>query len=257
MSSYYRGPYAGGGVTLAFPPFTPMVKRILWVLGIVFLVQSVLHLLAPQLEFLLVRVFGLNPQLRLALSYESTGLPIAFWQLATYALLHGSLIHILFNALGIWMFGGDVERVLGSRGFLRYFVVTVLGGGLAVVIGGFLTGSLVPVIGASGGVLGLVLAFAMFFPERRVFIFPIPFPLPAWVMAVVYGLMNLYGAVTSSTGPLGSGVSYAAHLGGLVAGYLYLKGFIKPGSWSTLFRRRRKTFQVIRGGDRPGPYDIN
>ncbi len=252
MSSYYRGPYAGGGMTLAFPPFTPMVKKILWVLAGVFVVQALLHLAAPDVEFLVTQALGLNPQLRLQFGYGPPSVPLAVWQLVTYALLHGGLTHILFNGLGIWMFGGDVERVLGSRGFLRYFLVCVVGGGLAVVIGGFLTGSLVPVIGASGGVLGLVLAFAIFFPDRRVFIFPVPFPLPAWVMAIVYGLLNLYGALT----PGASGVSYAAHLGGLAAGYLYLKGFIKPGGWTNIFRRKKRPFRVIEGR-RPGPYDIN
>jgi membrane associated rhomboid family serine protease len=127
-----------------------------------------------------------------------------------------------------------------------------LGGGVAVVIGGLLSGSAHPVIGASGGVLGLVVAFAMFFPERRVFIFPIPVPLPAWVMAVGYGAFNLVYAVLPGSG----GISYAAHLGGLATGYLYLKGFIKPGGWSSFFRRRRRPFRVI-PGRRQDSFDIN
>lgn len=247
--SYYRSPYAGGGVTLAVPPFTPMVKKILWVLGVTFVLQSVLKLASPELERVLGLTLGLNPSLRLGFD----GPPVAIWQILTYGLLHGGLMHLLFNGLGIWMFGGDVERVLGSRGMLRYFVVCVAGGGLAVVVAGLLFGQTAFVIGASGGVLGLVLAFAVFFPDRQVFIFPIPFPVKAWVMAVGYGLINLYGALF----PGASTVSYAAHLGGLAVGYLYLKGFIKPGGWSRLFaRRRRHPFKVVHG-QRPGPYDIH
>lgn len=254
MSSFRRGPYAGGGVQLALPPFTPMVKRVLWTLGIAFAVQVVLGFVARDMAAGLVDIFGLDPQIRVRRAGAESP-PIAVWQLVTYALLHDprSIWHLLMNALGIWMFGGDVEKVLGSRGFLRYFVVCVIGGAVAVIVGGFLTQSPAQVIGASGGVLGLVLGYAMFFPERQVFIFPIPFPLPAWVMAAIYALLNVWGALV----PGASGISYAAHLGGLAAGYLYLKGFIKPGSWSGFFRRRRKSaFRVI-DGRRPGPYDIN
>jgi membrane associated rhomboid family serine protease len=236
-------------VTLALPPFTPMIRRILWTLGIVFAVQVVLRFVAPGVAEGLIDVFGLSPEFRV----RPDAPPIALWQLVTYSLLHGGFWHVVLNGLGIWMFGGDVERVLGSRGFLRYFVICVIGGALAVVVGGLLTEGRAQVIGASGGVLGLVLAFAMFFPERQVFIFPIPFPLPAWVMAAIYALLNLYGALT----PESSGISYAAHLGGLAAGYLYLKGFIKPGSWWSVLRRKKKhPFRVI-PGRRAGPYDIN
>lgn len=238
-------------MTLAFPPFTPMVRRILWVLGVAFVLEKIIELISRDAASYLLAIFALDPQLRIRELGTPLTPPVAIWQLLTYALLHGGLLHILFNGLGIWMFGGDVERVLGSRGFLRFFLVCVLGGGLAFVAGGLLSGATAPVIGASGGVMGLVLAFAMFFPERRVFIFPIPFPLPAWVMALLYALLNVYGALFPGV----SRVAYAAHLGGLVAGYLYLKGFIKPGSWTQLFRRRR-SFRVIPGA-RPDPFDIN
>ncbi len=249
VMAYYRSPYAGGGVTLAVPPFTPMIKKILWVLGGAFLLQSVLKFAAPDLERMLMLFLGINPELRFAPGSPPAGI----WQLLTYGLLHGGLTHILFNGLGIWMFGGDVERVLGGRGMLRYFLVCIAGGGLAVVLAGLLFNQYAFVIGASGGVMGLVLAFAIFFPDRQVFIFPIPFPVKAWVMAVGYGLINLYGAFF----PGASGVSYAAHLGGLAAGYIYLKGFIKPGGWTKIFaRRRRYPFKVVQG-DRPGPYDIH
>ncbi len=249
---YQRGPYGGAQVTLAFPPFTPMVRRILWVLGVAFVLEKTIQLVWPPLAYYLLAVFALDPQLRIRLiDVPLTPPGVALWQLLTYALLHGGLLHILFNGLGVWMFGGDVERVLGSRGFLRFFVVCVLGGGVAVVIGGLLSGSLAPVIGASGGVMGLLLAFAMFFPERRVFIFPIPVPVPAWLMALIFGLLTVYGAMFQGA----SKVAYAAHLGGLVVGYLYLRGFIKPGAWTNMFRRRR-SFRVV-PGERRDPFDVN
>ncbi|MCE5245562.1 rhomboid family intramembrane serine protease [bacterium] len=254
--SYYRGPYGGGTVTLALPPFTPAVRRILYVLGGMFVLQLVLRFGAPDLYARAMDLLALDPQLRLRDAAGQATPPIAAWQLLTYALLHGGVVHLLLNGLGLWMFGGDVERVLGTRGFVRYFLVCVAGGGAAVVLLALLlTGATIPVIGASGGVIGLVVAFALLYPERRVFIFPIPFPLPAWVMALAYALINVYGAVQDALMPGGAGsVSYAAHLGGLAAGFLYFKGFIRPGSW---FRRKRRhpQFRVVKGG--PGPFDIN
>jgi membrane associated rhomboid family serine protease len=257
--SFHRGPYGGGGgMTFAAPPLTPMIKRILITLVIAFVVQMFIELVAGGWELLRGWV-ALVPAVAI--------LRLRVWELATYALLHGGLFHLLFNLLGLWMFGGDVERVLGSRGVLRYFLVCVIGGGLlhsvvALVIGG--GAALVPVVGASAGILGLVLAFALFFPHRQVFIFPLPFPIKAWVMAVIFGAIDLYSAI-SATGaqlqgraPAGGGVAFIAHLGGMLAGWLYLKGFIRPGGWGrgSWFRSRRKGFRVV-DGDRRDRWDVH
>lgn len=251
--SYYRGPY-GGGVQLAVPPLTPMVKRILIVLGAFFVLSFGLRLLAPLLYWQFHEILALDP--RLKIGFLDTP-PIAIWQLLTYGLLHGSFWHLLLNGIGLWMFGGDVEMVLGSRGFLRYFLITVIGGGLAVVIGGLLTNSAASVLGASGGVLGLVVAYAVFFPHRQVLL--VIFPVPAWAMAVIFGLMNLFGAFEAQLAR-GEGhatnISYAAHLGGLIVGYLYLKGFIKPGNFGRFFQRKRRPMRIV-SSRKTGPWDIN
>ncbi|MDH3284484.1 MAG: rhomboid family intramembrane serine protease [Acidobacteriota bacterium] len=257
MSHYHRGPTVGG-VTFAFPPLTPMIRLILITLGGAFIAQMFLQLLGG--GELLGRW--------VALSTTSLLGRLAFWELATYALLHGGLWHLLFNMLGIYMFGGDVERVLGSNHTLRYFVVCVVGGGVVFVLLDLMAGRGAGVIGASAGVLGIVIAFAVFFPNRQVFLFPLPFPVKAWVLAAFFALFNLYGAIASNSGidpSFGQGqaaVAFGAHLGGMAIGYVYLQGLVRPGGFGELFRRKgkRSSFRVI-DGDRdrggPGPYDLH
>ena len=144
------------------------MELLLWVLGAAFVVQFVLQRIV-QAEGILAWL-ALWPALLLQPPYP-------FWTLASYALLHGGIMHLLLNLLGLWMFGGDVERMFGTRGFLRFFLYCVLGGGLLYAAVGLLRGTSAPVIGASAGVLGIAAAFAVFFPSRQLFVFPIPFPI--------------------------------------------------------------------------------
>jgi membrane associated rhomboid family serine protease len=141
------------------------------------------------------------------------------WQLLTYGFLHGSLTHLLFNMLALYMFGGDIERLLGARHFLIYYLVCVVGAAvaqLAVTSGSDMPP--VPTVGASGGVFGLLLAFGMAFPHRKLMLLFPPIPMPAWLFVTLYGLLELYLGVTGS----GAGVAHFAHLGGMAAGYVLL-----------------------------------
>ncbi len=224
-------------MALYLPPFSPMVKKIAITLAVAFGVQ-----VFAQLAGLggLVSWLALVPGLVVG--------RLAVWQLGTYALLHGGIWHLLMNLLGLWMFGGDVERVLGSRRFLWLFVAGVVGGGLAhTVVVFFLGAAFVPVIGASGGVLAVVAAFAALFPQRQVFIFPIPAPIRAWVMALVFAAINLYGAVTANRG---GGVAFIAHLGGMACGYLFLLWTIRGGPGRPPGVSRRPRFRVLEGRGR-------
>ncbi|RMF76914.1 MAG: rhomboid family intramembrane serine protease [Acidobacteria bacterium] len=230
--SYSRGA-PPGGVSLYLPPVTPMVLRIIVVLSAAFAVQVFLEL---------ARLGGVVTWL--ALTPALVVGRLAVWQLATYALLHGGLWHLLMNLLGLYMFGGDVERVVGSRRLLGLFATSVVGGGLAHAVVALAAGSgYVPVLGASGGVLGVVAAFAALFPQRQVFIFPIPVPIRAWVMALVFAAINLYGAVGANRG---GGIAFVAHLGGMLFGYLFLLWTVRggPGGGS---RRSRPRFRVLEG----------
>jgi membrane associated rhomboid family serine protease len=219
-----------------------MVKRLLWILGAAYVVQ------------LLLRALGMGTVVTWLALYP----PMLFgygavWQLLTYALLHGGLWHLLVNLLGLWMFGGDVERVLGSRGLLQLFLVSVAGGGLAHAVMGLIVREPVFVVGASAGVLGLLTAFAIFFPDRQVYILGI-IPVRARWFAIGFGAISLLGALEASgAGPGGgSQVAHLAHLGGILAAWLYLllMGGRRGGGRS---RRGGGSFRVVGGRDR-GPF---
>jgi membrane associated rhomboid family serine protease len=148
------------------------------------------------------------------------------WQLVTYGFLHGSLTHLFFNMFALYMFGGEVEQLLGSRRFLIYYLVCIVGAAVAqIVVLGNLNLPPVPTVGASGGVFGLLLAFGMAFPHRRLMLLFPPIPMPAWLFVTLYGLLELYLGITGS----GLGVAHFAHLGGMAAGYVLLVLWARQG----------------------------
>ena len=141
------------------------------------------------------------------------------WQIVTYAFLHGSLSHLLFNMLGIYMFGADLERVWGSRRYLAFYMASVLAAAAAQLVVAMVTGGQYPTVGASGGVFGLLLGFAMVFPRRMVVPLIPPIPMRAPVFVTLYGALELVLGVTGAQ----SGVAHFAHLGGMAGGFLMLQ----------------------------------
>ena len=142
------------------------------------------------------------------------------WQVVTYSFLHGSITHIFFNMLALFMFGGDLERLFGSRFFIQYYFVCVITAAIThLVVTGWMGAPPVPTVGASGGVFGILLAFGMFFPQRRVMLIFPPIPMPARVFVFVYAAIELYLGVTGTQ----AGVAHFAHLGGMLGGYLMLR----------------------------------
>jgi membrane associated rhomboid family serine protease len=141
------------------------------------------------------------------------------WQLVSYAFLHGSLFHLGFNMLALYMFGGAIERVFGERRYLVYYVVCVISAALTQLVFAAVSGGIYPTIGASGGVFGLLLAYAIYFPNNRVMLLIPPIPLPARVFVVLYAALELYLGVTGTQ----EGVAHFAHLGGMVGGYAMLR----------------------------------
>jgi membrane associated rhomboid family serine protease len=141
------------------------------------------------------------------------------WQLATYALLHGGLLHLAFNMYGLWMFGSELERLWGPRRLLQYYVVCVLVAGLVQLVVASDAAVPYPTVGASGGLFGLLLGYAMLFPQRRIMLLLPPIPMPAWLFAVLFGLIELTLGVSGQT----SGIAHFAHLGGMVGGWLMLR----------------------------------
>ncbi|PCI38542.1 MAG: rhomboid family intramembrane serine protease [Elusimicrobia bacterium] len=138
------------------------------------------------------------------------------WQPITYMFLHANLFHILFNLFALWMFGMPVESQWGPRQFLKYYMICGVGAGIVNV---FLTpDSLSPIIGASGAIYGLLVAFAMLYPDAVVYLYFF-FPIKAKHMAILFGLVEFF-AGTSSSSPT---VARFAHLAGMVIGYVYIK----------------------------------
>ncbi|MBK9246490.1 MAG: rhomboid family intramembrane serine protease [Burkholderiales bacterium] len=141
------------------------------------------------------------------------------WQLLTYALLHGGLLHLAFNMYGLWMFGSELERLWGPRRLLQYYVVSVLVAGLVQLVVASDAPVPYPTVGASGGLFGLLLGYAMLFPHRRLMLLFPPIPMPAWLFAVVFGLLELTLGFSATQ----SGIAHFAHVGGMLGGWLMLR----------------------------------
>ena len=141
------------------------------------------------------------------------------WQVVTYAFLHGGLTHILFNMLGLYMFGSEIERLFGSRFYAAYYFGCVVAAAIChLVMTAFMGGPAVPMVGASGGIYGLLLAFGVYFPHRRVLLLFPPIPLPARVFVAGFAVLELFFGVTGTA----AGVAHFAHLGGMLGGYLMI-----------------------------------
>jgi membrane associated rhomboid family serine protease len=141
------------------------------------------------------------------------------WQLLSYGFLHGSLNHIFFNMFGLWMFGRDLERMMGARRFLIYYLTCVVGAGVVQLIVAAMQGGVYPTIGASGGVFGILLAFAMAFPNRVIMLLFPPIPMKAKYFVLIYGVLELYLGLSGRA----PGVANFAHLGGMLFGFLLIQ----------------------------------
>jgi membrane associated rhomboid family serine protease len=239
-------PYAS---TISFGPgpVSPAIKALIATNVVVFLAQSFAPRAASFGPDVLTAFLGLRAADVLGHLY--------IWQLATYMFLHASVLHILFNMLGLWMFGAELERIWGTRYFLKYYFVTGIGAAILTVIFSLLPFGFAEalrysiVIGASGAIYGILLAYGLHFPDRPIYMYLV-FPIPAKYFVMIMGALAFYSSVSG-----GSGVASATHLGGLVIGYLFLKrARIHPLSelkyrytkWK--LSRTRKRFDVYSGG---------
>lgn len=164
----------------------------------------------------LIGLFALWPQTSARYPYTPS---FEIWQLLTYGFLHGGLTHLLFNMLALYMFGSEIERLLGARRFLGYYLACIVGAAITqLLVLNVMNIPPVPTVGASGGIFGLLLAFGLAYPHRTIMLVFPPIPMPAWAFVTLYGLLELYLGVTGS----GQGIAHFAHLGGMMAGYLLL-----------------------------------
>jgi membrane associated rhomboid family serine protease len=190
--------------------FVPPITRLLLIINIaVYLLQQVYN--DPLIVWLALWPFN-TPA-----SFVSSFQP---WQVITYGFLHGGLLHIGFNMLGLYIFGSEIERVFGSRRFLIYYLGCLFAAALTqLAISAFSGGPAMPTVGASGGVFGLLLAYGLIFPKRTVLLIFPPIPMPAWLFVTIYGLLELYLGVTGTQ----AGVAHFAHLGGMLGGYILIR----------------------------------
>lgn len=222
MSYDFRG-YGGSGFRIG-GLLTPAIKMLLIANVAVFVVHHLFLAWIFQAPGVMafMRWFGLVP--------AEVILGLRLWQPVTYLFLHGDLWHLLINLFVLWMFGSDLERSWGSRRFLKYFLITGVGAGVLNILVKFAvalfssspTAALslqIPTIGASGAVYGVLLAAAMFFPNRQVFLFPFPIMIPMRMYVFVIGAIAFYGSLRSP----GDGISHITHLGGMLVGYFYLR----------------------------------
>jgi membrane associated rhomboid family serine protease len=221
-------------------PITPVVKLLIWTNVALFL----LSWLVPSV----VRYLGLQP--------DAVFSRLFLWQPVTYMFLHAGIVHILFNMLALWMFGVELERLWGRTFFLKYYFVTGIGAAATTLILALVPGDFgaairhTVTVGASGAIYGLLLAYALYFPNRPIYVWAL-FPIPAKYFVMIMGAI----AFLSSMGGDQGGVASSAHLGGLVFGYLYLRVWrtrplaeIKYRYVKWRMNRLRSKFDVYTGG---------
>jgi len=140
------------------------------------------------------------------------------WQPVTYMFMHGGFTHILFNMYSLYLFGSAVERKIGTPRFLVLYFATGLGAAALNVLVQVLSGSVIPTVGASGAVYGLIVAFAMLFPQARMMLLFPPIPMSAKWMAIIFIGLELITGITGTQ----DGVAHFAHLGGAVVGFILI-----------------------------------
>ena len=148
------------------------------------------------------------------------------YQVITYAFLHGNLAHLFFNMFALYMFGRALEDFWGPRRFIVFYFASVLAAAITQLIVTSLAGTVAPTVGASGGVFGLLLAFALYFPRQRIMLLFPPIPMPAWLFVTLYGILELVTGVMNTQ----DGVAHFAHLGGMVGAAIVILYWRSRGS---------------------------
>jgi membrane associated rhomboid family serine protease len=223
---------------------TPAVKYLILTCAGVFLLQTLIEIFLPlSASSWFIHWFGLVPR----------GVIPGFriWQPVTYLFLHGGLWHLLINMLMLWMFGRELELVWGKKRFTNYFFLCGIGAGLITVLVKVIPlfwghrPSDIPTIGASGAIFGILIANAILFPDRQIWLFPLPIMIPMRPFVAVMGAIEFFGTLGSS----GDGVAHFCHLGGMLVGWIYLRrgSFLfrvrnEIADWR--YQHNRKKFEV-------------
>jgi membrane associated rhomboid family serine protease len=194
------------------PPLTGAVKKIIIINSAIFFADISLRLLFKS-DFI-IYYFALVPDLVVNQYF--------FWQVFSYQFLHGGFLHLLFNMFALWMFGTELEIRWGQKMFYRFYLISGTITGVIILAFNLAMGIHMPTIGASGVVFAIMLAYAVYWGNRLVYIWGI-FPLKVKYFVVIMGLISFFSMIN----PEGSSVSHIGHLGGLLSGYLCLKWVIR------------------------------
>lgn len=213
QSSFSRGNYFGPRL------FTDAIKLVISINFIIFLLQTI-----SGQERILFELFGIVP--------KNTFGQLMLWQPFTYLFLHGGIWHVLINMFVLWMFGSELETLWGRQEFLKYYFLTGVGSGLVTVL--FSLNSPVPVVGASGAVYGILLAYGLIFPNRYVYLY---FFIPVRVkyFVIVIGALAFFSSLGSSS----SGVSHLTHLSGMLIGFGYLKSNVRLDALKSMVMQQK------------------
>lgn len=241
-SSDFMHQYSGYRISFG-PRITSTVKYLILINILVFVWQFLARVGGGSYWF--INTFGLVPSAVLG--------KLHFWQLGTYLFLHADFWHLFFNMFALWMFGTDLELRWGRQFFTRYFFVTGLGAGILSVVSD--PGSVIPTIGASGAVYGILLAYGLIYPERYVYLYFL-FPVKVKYFVGVLGIITFLMALSDQ----GSTVSHVAHLGGMLVGLIYLKRWFSLKSVMESYRRwklsrRKRGFKVHDSRESPRDKD--
>lgn len=176
---------------------------------------AVKNLIVANVFVFLLQLVGVVPS-SLALVPALVVQKFYIWQLFTYMFMHGGVFHILINMFVLWMFGSEIERQWGSREFYKYYFITGIGAGIFNVI--FQHDAFFSIVGASGAIFGLLLAFGLMFPDRPILLYFL-IPIKAKYFVLIFGFLSFLSAFSATN----DGIAHFAHLGGMVVGFLYLR----------------------------------
>ena len=173
---------------------------------------------ANAVVLLLMRTIFISPELASALAFSPGGALQAPWTFFTYMFVHAGLLHLLGNMFMLFVFGTAVENRMGSRAFIFYYLLCGVGGAaFSLALSSIM--SVGPMIGASGAVLGVALAFAMYWPDAELIVFPLPVPIRARTLVALLVGMDVFFAFLAPN----DGIAHLAHVGGVLFGYLYFR----------------------------------
>ena len=197
--------------------FTDAIKTLISVNFAIFILQSI-----SSSEIMFFSNFGLVPKLVWS--------QLKIWQPFTYMFFHGDIWHLLINMFVLWMFGSELERVWNKKNFLRFYFTTGVGSGLGTMLFGLQ--STVPIVGASGAIYGVLLAYGVMFPNRTVYLYGI-IPIKSIWFVIGIGVIAFFSSFNNF-----SNISHLTHLFGMIIGYFYLKRPVRFRElWFSVFKK--------------------